>query len=95
MEVSVVTTYVQLCAEDHRWWWRSFERGGALALYFLIYSVGFFANTLHSLTGILPVVLFATYTGLIVFCLYLACGAIGFISSFWFVHAIFSSARLE
>merc|ERR1712166_189170 len=23
-EVSVVMTYLQLCSEDHRWWWKSF-----------------------------------------------------------------------
>lgn len=37
----------QLCAEDYLWWWRSFYRGGSIALYVLVYSVGFLVNTLN------------------------------------------------
>lgn len=37
----------QLCAEDYLWWWRSFYRGGSIALYVLVYSVGFLINTLN------------------------------------------------
>jgi transmembrane 9 superfamily protein 2/4 len=40
VEVSIVCTYVQLCAEDYLWWWRSFYRGGSIALYVLLYSGG-------------------------------------------------------
>jgi hypothetical protein len=38
VEVSIVCTYVQLCAEDYLWWWRSFYRGGAISFYVLLYS---------------------------------------------------------
>lgn len=38
IEVSIVCTYVQLCAEDYLWWWRSFQRGGSIAFYVLLYS---------------------------------------------------------
>lgn len=47
IEVSIVCTYVQLCAEDYLWWWRSYYRGGSISVYILIYSVGFLVNTLH------------------------------------------------
>lgn len=37
----------QLCAEDYLWWWRSYYRGGSIAVYVLVYSIGFLVNTLH------------------------------------------------
>lgn len=30
--------YVQLCAEDYMWWWRSYYRGASIGLYVLLYS---------------------------------------------------------
>lgn len=94
IEVSIVCTYVQLCAEDYLWWWRSFQRGGSIALYVLLYSLGFLFNTLHNLSGVIPVVLYLSYMGLLVWCLYIAMGTIGFLSSYVFTRAIFS-AKLE
>merc|ERR1712159_741323 len=36
-EITVVLCYFQLCAEDYRWWWRSFLTSGSCALYLLAY----------------------------------------------------------
>jgi transmembrane 9 superfamily member 2/4 len=94
VEVSIVCTYVQLCAEDYLWWWRSFHRGGSIALYVLLYSIGFLINTLHNLSGIIPVVLYLSYMGMLVWCLYLSMGTIGFLASYVFARAIFS-AKLD
>ncbi|EFN55304.1 hypothetical protein CHLNCDRAFT_134265 [Chlorella variabilis] len=93
IEVSIVCTYVQLCAEDYLWWWRSYYRGGSISVYVLIYSIGFLVNTLHKLTGVLPVVLYLAYMSLLVWCLFLAMGTIGFLSSFLFTYAIFNAAK--
>lgn len=94
IEVSIVCTYVQLCAEDYLWWWRSYQRGGSIAFYVLLYSIGFLINTLHNLSGLIPVVLYLSYMGLLVWCLYIAMGTIGFMASYIFTRAIFS-AKLE
>ena len=45
------------------------------------------------LTGVLPVVLYLSYMGLLVWCLFLAMGTIGFLSSFLFTYAIFNAAK--
>ncbi|KAI7844812.1 hypothetical protein COHA_001692 [Chlorella ohadii] len=95
VEVSIVCTYVQLCAEDYLWWWRSYYRGGSIAVYVLVYSIGFLVNTLHKLTGLLPVVLYLSYMGLLVWCLFLAMGTIGFLSSFAFTYAIFNASKSD
>ncbi|TYI17728.1 hypothetical protein ES332_A07G045700v1 [Gossypium tomentosum] len=53
-EVSLVLTYMHLCVEDWKWWWKSF-----------------FASVM------------------------LATGTVGFLSSFWFVHYLFASVKLD
>lgn len=95
IEVSIVCTYVQLCAEDYLWWWRSFYRGGSISMYVLLYSIGFLVNTLHNLSGVLPVILYLSYMGLLVWCLSLAMGAIGFLSSYIFTVKIFESVKAD
>ena len=45
------------------------------------------------LTGVLPVVLYLAYMSLLVWCLFLAMGTIGFLSSFLFTYAIFNAAK--
>jgi transmembrane 9 superfamily member 2/4 len=36
-EISIVLCYFQLCAEDHRWWWRSVQWAGSCAGYMFLY----------------------------------------------------------
>lgn len=95
IEVAIVTTYVQLCAEDYQWWWRSFFRGGSLAIYMAIYAVGFLVNTLHLLSGSLSVLLYLSYMVLILWAVYLAMGTVGFASSFLFTYKIFASVKAD
>ncbi len=95
IEVSIVCTYVQLCAEDYLWWWRSFQRGGAISVYVFLYSLGFLFNTLHHLSGALPVVIYLGYTSLMVWCLSLGMGAVGFLASYIFTVKIFESVKAD
>ncbi|KAI1911744.1 hypothetical protein LOZ61_002473 [Ophidiomyces ophidiicola] len=39
-EVTIIATYSQLCAENHRWWWQSFIIGGSSALWVFISFLG-------------------------------------------------------
>ena len=95
IEVSIVCTYVQLCAEDYLWWWQSFHRGGSIAIYVLFYSVAFLFNTLNNLSGVLPIVLYLSYTALMSWCLYLAMGTVGFLSSYVFTVSIFEAVKAD
>ncbi|KAH7622077.1 putative Transmembrane 9 superfamily member 11 [Nannochloris sp. 'desiccata'] len=95
IEVSIVCTYVQLCAEDYLWWWKSFQRGGSVAVYILLYSVGFLFNTLHNLTGILPIVLYLSYTALMSWCMFLAMGTVGFLASYIFTVRVFEAVKAD
>jgi len=46
-EISVMLTYFQLVAEDHRWWWRSFFTSGLSALYLFAYGCHCFSTKLE------------------------------------------------
>merc|ERR1712137_1026944 len=56
---TVLFTYFHLNAEDHRWWWRSFNSGLAVALFFYAYCIYFFAQT--GMTGLMQCSFFFLY----------------------------------
>jgi len=89
-QVSIGLCYSQLCAEDHRWWWKSFMNCGMTGFYLFLYSLWFLSNRLD-LVGILPVIVYLTYMSMISICFGLFCGSIGFISSLWFTRTIYGA----
>lgn len=93
-EVSIVMTYLQLCAEDHRWWWKSFFNCASAGFYLFLYSLWFLSSRLD-LVGILPVVVYITYMGMISFCFSLFCGSIGVLCSFAFVRSIYGALKVD
>ncbi|KAI8465394.1 MAG: Endomembrane protein 70-domain-containing protein [Monoraphidium minutum] len=95
IEISVLCTYVQLCAEDYLWWWRSFYRGGSVSLYVALYSVSFLTGTLHNLTGFLPILVYFSYMSIFIVGLFFAMGTVGFVSSGAFVYYIMAAVKAE
>jgi transmembrane 9 superfamily protein 2/4 len=93
-EVSVVMTYLQLCSEDHRWWWKSFFNCASAGCYLFLYSLWFLSSRLD-LVGVLPVVVYITYMGMISVCFSLFCGSIGVLCSFWFVRKIYGALKVD
>jgi len=93
-EVSVVMTYLQLCAEDHRWWWKAFFNCASAGFYLFLYSLWFLVSRLQ-LVGVLPVVVYITYMGMISLCFSLFCGSIGVICSFAFIRSIYGALKVD
>ncbi|KAI7981511.1 Transmembrane 9 superfamily member 12 [Camellia lanceoleosa] len=50
-EVSVVLTYMHLCAEDWQWWWKAFYASGSVALYVFLNSINYLFFDLKGLNG--------------------------------------------
>ncbi|KAL0427476.1 UNVERIFIED_CONTAM: Transmembrane 9 superfamily member 11 [Sesamum latifolium] len=94
-EVSLVLTYMHLCVEDWRWWWKSFFASGSVAIYIFLYSVNYLIFDLKSLSGPVSATLYLGYSLFMVLAIMLATGTVGFLSSFWFVHYLFSSVKLD
>jgi hypothetical protein len=94
-EVSLVLTYMHLCVEDWKWWWKSFFASGSVAIYIFLYSVNYLIFELKSLSGPVSEALYLGYSLLMALAIMFAMGSVGFLSSFWFVHYLFSSVKLD
>ena len=94
-EVSLVLTYMHLCVEDWRWWWKSFFASGSVAIYIFLYSVNYLVFDLKNLSGPVSATLYLGYSLFMVLAIMLATGTVGFLSSFWFVYYLFSSVKLD
>lgn len=75
--------------------WRSFHRGGSVAVYIALYALGFLASSMTSLTGSLSVFIYLCYMAIFITGLYFAMGTIGFAGSFWFVYKIFKAVKAD
>ncbi|XP_077222640.1 transmembrane 9 superfamily member 12-like [Tasmannia lanceolata] len=94
-EVSVVLTYMQLCVEDWRWWWKAFFASGSVALYVFLYSINYLVFDLRSLSGPVSALLYLGYSLVMALAIMLSTGTIGFLMSFYFVHYLFSSVKID
>jgi len=93
-EVTVLSVYYQLCAENHRWWWFSFLSSGSTALYLFIYSAVWF-KTLEASKNVMTYMLYFGYMSLISFMMMLIFGSVGALTSLWFVRKIFGSIKVD
>ncbi|XP_074579238.1 transmembrane 9 superfamily member 12-like [Curcuma longa] len=94
-EVSVVLTYMHLCVEDWRWWWKAFFASGSVALYVFLYSINYLVFDLRSLSGPVSATLYLGYSLIMSIAIMLSTGTIGFLVSFYFVHYLFSSVKID
>jgi len=92
--VSTVMCYFRLCKEDHRWWWKTFLDGASVGLWMFFYSLWFLVSRLK-LVGILPVIVYITYMGMISIAVSLICGAFSFTGTFIFLRTIYSVVKLD
>lgn len=87
-EVTVVSIYIQLCAENYHWWWQSFFIGGGSACWVFLYCVWYYFAKLH-ITGFLSSMLFFSYS-FMACCVYgLLTGTVGFLTAYAFVRRIY------
>eukprot|EP00980_Cylindrotheca_fusiformis_P003947 scaffold871_cov130-Cylindrotheca_fusiformis.AAC.24 len=93
-QVSIVMTYLQLCAEDHRWWWKSFWNCASGGVYVFLYSIWFLSSRLHIVGG-LPTLVYLTYMAMISILFGLFCGSVGFLSSLMFTLKIYGSVKVD
>ncbi len=93
-EISIVLVYFQLCAEDHRWWWRSVLASGSAGIYLFIYSIYYYLTRLH-MADQTSVLLYFGYMTLVSLLFFLLTGTIGHLSTFAFVKKIYGSIKVD
>ncbi|EMR64167.1 hypothetical protein MGN70_003128 [Eutypa lata] len=92
--VTVLMVYFLLCAENYHWQWRSFLAAGMSAGYIFANALIYLISKL-SLSGLAGVVLYTGYSALLSFLFFVLTGSIGFFSSWWFVHKIYGSIKID
>ncbi|KAK4415133.1 Transmembrane 9 superfamily member 12 [Sesamum alatum] len=95
VEVSVVLTYMHLCFEDWMWWWKAFFASGSVAVYVFLYSINYLIFDLQSLSGPVSATLYLGYSLIMAIAVMLSTGTIGLLASFYFVHYLFSSVKID
>jgi len=93
-EVSVALTYFQLTSEDYHWWWRSFFSSAFSGVYVFIYSWVYFDQRLQ-IEKASSVIIYFGYMFIVSGLFALMTGAIGLLSSFVFVKAIYGSIKVD
>lgn len=94
-EVAILMCYFHLCAEDYRWWWRSFFTPGFTGVYVFIYSIFYYNSRLHLFHDYTSILLFFGWATILSLFFFLICGAVGFFSCFWFVRKIYGSIKCD
>jgi transmembrane 9 superfamily protein 3 len=92
--VSVISTFVLLNAEDHRWQWTSFFSGASTVIYIFLFSIYYFYKK-TKMHGLFQVVFYFGNTGIICLLLTSILGTIGYTASNWFVRKIYSNIKID
>ncbi|EFW19104.1 hypothetical protein D8B26_007279 [Coccidioides posadasii str. Silveira] len=93
-QVTIIATYCQLSAENHRWWWQSFITGGSSALWIFLLCVWYYLTRLH-IRGFVSSLLFFGYSFLGCTVYGLLTGTVGFLTAYAFVRRIYSSVKAD
>jgi len=93
-QVSIILCYMQLRAEDHRWWWKSFWNCASAGVYLFLYSL-WYLHTRTRMNDAMSVTVYLTYMTMVSICFGICCGSVGFIASFWFTRTIYGHAKID
>merc|ERR1712127_565149 len=92
-EITVLFDYFHLCAEDYRWWWRSFVTAGSVSIYVFLYSFVYFRDL--EANSFATYLLYFGYMGLISLAVFLMTGFVGVMSTLMFNKVIFASIKVD
>ena len=96
-EISIVLCYLHLCAEDYRWWWRSFFTAGSTSIYMVLYAGYHYFARAHPAAhfDLVSSSLFFGYILIIGYAVGVLTGFVGFFSCFVFVRKIYGSIKID
>eukprot|EP00002_Diphylleia_rotans_P016361 TRINITY_DN3179_c0_g1_i2.p1 TRINITY_DN3179_c0_g1~~TRINITY_DN3179_c0_g1_i2.p1 ORF type:complete len:427 (-),score=66.55 TRINITY_DN3179_c0_g1_i2:175-1455(-) len=92
--ISITTTYFQLVAEDHQWWWRSFLSGGSTAFFVFAYAIHFYFSQ-SDMSGFQQAVFYFGYITIFCYAFFFMLGSVGFFASLAFVKAIYLNLKVD
>lgn len=93
-QISIVIIYFSLCSEDYHWWWKSVVISGGCALYMAIYSIHYLITQLK-ISEFVPLLLYFSYSTIMVATVWVLMGSVGFYSSYWFIRKIYGAIKID
>lgn len=92
--VSVIGTYLNLRAENWRWWWRAWWSGFSVSAWCFLYCM-YFELVVFGLDTFSSDVVFTIYAAMLSCAVGLMCASISVAVSFLFVHLLYSTSKLD
>ncbi|RIB03503.1 hypothetical protein C2G38_2133469 [Gigaspora rosea] len=92
--VTIVSTYILLNNEDHRWHWMSFLTCGSTAVYVYLYAIYYFINR-TKMYGLFQTSFYFGNTAIICAGLFIMLGAVGYFAAEKFVRMIYKNVKLD
>jgi transmembrane 9 superfamily protein 2/4 len=92
--LGIVTTFLRLSMEDHRWWWPAFNSAAGAGVVFLIYAV-YFAIAIWTPSSPMSVMVYLAIVGISFLVFGLCVGSLSFAGSFCFVQFLYNSLKTE
>lgn len=92
--VTIVSTYILLNNEDHRWHWMSFLTCGSTAVYVYLYAIYYFINR-TKMYGLFQTSFYFGNTAIICAGLFIMLGAVGYSAADKFVRMIYKNVKLD
>lgn len=92
-ELSIIFIYLYLCKGDYNWWWKSFIIGGSSSIYFIGYSVFYFIKL--DIVRLSTTVIYYGLMTLITSLIFFISGSIAVLSTFIFLHKIYSLIKID
>lgn len=92
--ITIALIYFQLIRENYKWWWSSLVYGGSTGFFVFLYSL-YFYHSRSNMDGFLQLSYYFGYMLVSSYAFFLMLGFIGFMSSFNFVHYIYSALKTD
>lgn len=89
--VGILTSYLILNSEDHRWQWSTFLAGGSLGIYVFIYSIYFYLYR----NGVKGLSLFIGHMCFVSSSIFLASGAVSYLTAAFFLQKLYNRVKFE
>jgi transmembrane 9 superfamily protein 2/4 len=93
-EISVMQTYLLICYEEYRWWWRCWLLGASTGFFGMLILVNYFLLTLKA-TTFTTVIVYTVFCALLCLSLSLVSGSVALLASLVFNLHIYSKVKRE
>ena len=94
VEIAIIIVFSILCSENYNWWWISFIAPAFSGVYAFSFSF-YYLSVLVKLDNVLVIVEIVGYLLIFTILFSVVTGTIGFISSFFFIHKLFGSVKIN